>query len=139
MTVFRVFFLFFVLWVDHSHGRAYETESIFFNNTQLPYEENINPGTVISSKSVPYDSFYLVFLWQNSRCNSRRIPRYQPFEPNQLVLHGLWPQQTRLRRSIECDLTTCTNPFYYREVQYVRHIISHIMHVFVVIKHSLYP
>lgn len=85
MTVFSVFFLVLVIRVVHSHGRAYETESIMYNNSQQPYKENLFP--------VDYDYFYLVMLWRNSfsfqpqvSCNLKPITNF-------FIVHGLWPQR----------------------------------------------
>ena len=90
LIVFHVFLLVLVIWVVHSHGRAYETESIIYNNTQQPYKENLN------GQWQRPQSFYLVMMWRNSyhspnsfgssgSCSSGRTSNY-------FIIHGLWPQ-----------------------------------------------
>ena len=109
MTVFHVFFLVLVMWAVHSHGRAYDTESIIYNNTQQPYKENMN------TELLPYDFFYLVMQWPNSFCNSGRVSCHPPPISNYFIVHGLWPQQTGVSR-ISCTGAINTTPFNFRQV-----------------------
>ena len=101
MTVFHVFFLVLVMWAVHSNGRAYETESIIYNNTQQPYKENMNTETVIHSSLLHYDNFYLVLLWPNSFCTTGKFSCYRLPTPKYFIVHGLWSQQTS-RPRIDC-------------------------------------
>ena len=114
MTVFHVFFLVLVMWAVHCHGRAYETESIIYNNTQLPYKENMNAETVINSKLKHFDYFYLVMQWPNSFCNPGKISCNRPI-PNHFIVHGLWPQKTGFPR-FDCTGAINTTPFNFRQV-----------------------
>ena len=108
------FFLVLVMWAVHSHGRAYEIESIIYNNTQLPYKENMNAETVINSKLKHFDYFYLVMQWPNSFCTWGKVSCQQPI-PKDFTVHGLWPQQTGLPR-INCTGAINITPFNFRQV-----------------------
>ena len=114
MTVFHVFFLVLVMWAVHSHGRAYETESTIYNNTQLPYKENMNAETVINSKLKHFDYFYLVLQWSRTYCTWVRVSCWRPI-PNRFTVHGLWPQHNSGRR-IDCKGAKNTAPFNFPKV-----------------------
>ena len=114
MTVFHVFFLVLVMWAVHSHGRAYETESIIYNNTQLPYKENMNAETVINSKLKHFDYFYLVFRWPKSFCTRGTVSCW-PQIPDRFTVHGLWPQNT-IGGLIDCKGAKNTAPFNFPKV-----------------------
>ena len=115
MTVFHVFFfLVLVMWAVHSHGRAYETESIIYNNTQLPYKENMNAETVINSKLKHFDYFYLVFRWPKSFCTRGTVSCW-PQIPDRFTVHVLWPQNT-IGGLIDCKGAKNTAPFNFPKV-----------------------
>ena len=99
------FLLVLVMWAVHSHGSAYETESIIYNNTQLPYKENMNAETVINSKLKHFDYFYLVMQWPKSFCTSGRVSCHPPPIPNYFIVHGLWPQQTSRKNTTPYNFT----------------------------------
>ena len=50
--------------------------------TQQPYKENMNKETVIHSKLLHYDHFYLVMLWPNSFFTLGKVSCYQQPIPN---------------------------------------------------------
>ncbi|XP_030960971.1 ribonuclease DdI-like [Quercus lobata] len=92
------------MWAVHSHGRAYQTESIIYNNTQLPYKENMNAETVINSKLKQGHSFMLAA---------------------DTIVHGLWPQNTS-GGLIDCKGAKNTAPFNFPKLEHYED--GHLVH-----------